>query len=175
MLRRLLPQLTVLTVWSCIATWLCSKEVGLLHKFALPLTPLSLVSTFVAALLTLRSNQGLSRLNEGRQAFGKVVLYTRELASLVTANIYPKDKQLGLKLLRHLSVFSWLLKNFLRGQAKLNLSDDILAVMLGDEDAQFVKRHRKKPMAVVTRLRQVMASMAKKGQLHTAEELALDQ
>jgi len=101
---RLLPQLSILFIWSCIAVWLCSKEVGFLHKFSLPLTPLSLVSTFVAALLTLRSNQGLGRLNSGRESFGSVVLYTRELASLVSWTIYPRNKQLALMLLRHLSL-----------------------------------------------------------------------
>jgi len=52
---------------------------------------------------------------------------------------------------------------------------DILAVMLPNkDDADFVMRQRKKPMAVVTRLRQVFAYMASQGQLPTAEEIALD-
>ena len=60
------------------------------------LTPLSLVSTFVGALLTLRSNQGLARLGYARNAFADVVLHTREMAQLIGACIYPKDEQMGL-------------------------------------------------------------------------------
>jgi predicted membrane chloride channel (bestrophin family) len=134
------------------------------------------MSTFVAALISLRSNQGLSRLNDGRQAFGKVVLYTRDMAQLITSNIYPKDPRLALKLLRHVSLFGWLLKNFLRADIeKCNGADaDIVYAMLSPADAEYVMRQRKKPVAVVTRLRQVFYHMAEEGQLNTAEELALD-
>lgn len=158
-----------------MAVWLCSKEVGFLSKVTLPLTPLSLVSTFVAALLTLRSNQGLDRFNTGRNSFGQVVLYTRDMAQLIASNIYPRDKQLGLLLLRHIALFGWLLKNFLRGEKVTGTDEDIIRAMLPHPpDADFILRQRKKPVAVVSRLRQVIHYMADKGQLHTAEELALD-
>jgi predicted membrane chloride channel (bestrophin family) len=63
---------------------------------SVPLTPLSLLSTFVAALLTLRSNQGLNRLSQGRLAFGSVVLHTRDFAHLLSAYVMPLDPVLGL-------------------------------------------------------------------------------
>ena len=173
--RRLIPQMTVLVAWSILAAWLCSKEVGILRKVTLPLTPLGLVSSFVAALLTLRSNQGLGRLNEGRVAFGKVVLYTRDMASLIVSFIYPRDPDLAIKLLRHVSLFGWLLRNFLRGEASDSVDKDVVTTMLPDpDDAAFVWGQRKKPMAVVTRIRQAIAHLAQKGDLHTAEEIALD-
>jgi hypothetical protein len=173
LLTRCAPQLLAVTAWSAIASWLCYA--GKIKMF-LPLTTLSLMSTFVAALISLRSNQGLSRLNDGRQAFGKVVLYTRDMAQLITSNIYPKDPRLALKLLRHVSLFGWLLKNFLRADIeKCNGADaDIIYAMLSPADAEYVMRQRKKPVAVVTRLRQVFYHMAEEGQLNTAEELALD-
>lgn len=171
LLYRCAPQLLTVTLWSALASWLC--DAGKIKMF-LPLTTLSLMSTFVAALISLRSNQGLARLNDGRQAFGKVVLYTRDMAQLITSNIYPKDPKLALKLLRHVSLFGWLLKNFLRGE-KMNGSDeDIVRAMLSPADADYVMSQRKKPVAVVTRLRQVFYHMAEEGQLNTAEELALD-
>ena len=163
--------MTVLVTWSIIATWLFSKNCNLLQKFTLPLTPLSLVSTFVAALLTLRSNQGLERLNQGRIAFGKVVLYTRDMAQLIAAFVYPHDKELGLKCLRHVSLVGWLLKHFLRGGP---MDEDIIHAMLSPADANFIVRQRKPPVAIVTRLRQVFHHMADQHKLSTAAEIALD-
>jgi len=58
--------------------------------------PLSLMSTFVAALLTLRSNQGLSRLNEARIAWGRNLLLTRDTAQLLATYIYPANTKAGL-------------------------------------------------------------------------------
>jgi predicted membrane chloride channel (bestrophin family) len=60
------------------------------------MTPLSLLSTFVAFLLTLRSNQGLDRLSQGRSAFGSVVLHTRDFAHLLSAYVYPHDPVLAI-------------------------------------------------------------------------------
>jgi putative membrane protein len=174
LLIRCFPQMCVLVTWSALASWMVAKKVPIICKLSLPMLPLSLLSSFVAALISLRSNQGLSRLNEGRLAFGKVVLYTRDMAQLVAVYIYPKDPVLGLKLARHLALFGWLLKNFLRGETINGTDLDIVTTMLDPADAAYVMRQRKKPVAVVTRLRQVFVHMAETGQLKTAEELALD-
>jgi putative membrane protein len=174
LLIRCLPQLSVLVTWSALASWMYANKVPIISRLSLPMLPLTLLSSFVAALISLRSNQGLSRLNEGRLAFGKVVLYTRDMAQLIAVYIYPKDPVLGLKLARHVALFGWLLKNFLRGEAINGTDLDIVTAMLDPADAAYVMRQRKKPVAVVTRLRQVFVHMAETGQLKTAEELALD-
>lgn len=95
LLQRILPQLGVLILWSMVSVFLSTRP-GFIHRVKIPLTPLSLVSTFVAALLTLRSNQGLNRLTEGRLAFGQVVEYAREMTLLVSTYIYPLDPEVGL-------------------------------------------------------------------------------
>jgi putative membrane protein len=174
LLMRCLPQTFVLVAWSALASWMVAKKVPIICKLSLPMLPLTLLSSFVATLISLRSSQGLSRLNEGRYAFGKVVLYTRDMAQLVAVYIYPKDPVLGLKLARHLALFGWLLKNFLRDETINGTDLDIVTAMLDPADAAYVMRQRKKPVAVVTRLRQVFVHMAETGQLKTAEELALD-
>lgn len=174
LLIRCFPQWACLVAWSILASWMCSLELPFLSKISIPMTTLSLISTFVAALISLRSNQGLSRLNEGRQAFGKVVLYTRDMAQLIAVFIYPKDPVLGLKLARHVSLFGWLLKNMLRGEKVNGTDEDIVRAMLDPADAAYVLRQRKKPVAIVTRLRQVLTHMSEEGQLNTAEEIALD-
>uniref|UniRef100_A0A7S4JU60 Bestrophin homolog n=1 Tax=Odontella aurita TaxID=265563 RepID=A0A7S4JU60_9STRA len=172
--HRCAPQLSVLTIWSILACWIVDRKVPVLCNIALPMTPLSLLSGFVAALTSLRTSQTLSRLGEGRTAFGKVVLYTRDMAQLIASSIYPKDRMLGLKLLRHVSLYGWLLKNFLRGDKRNGNDEDIIRVMLRPADAAYVLRQRKRPSAVIARLRQVFTHMAEEGKLSTAEELALD-
>ena len=93
LLRRIAPQFSVFLLWTVFAVFITPQ--GLIHKAAVPLTPLSIVSTFVAALLTLRSNTGLSRLTEGRETWGRVVFRTRDLGQLIATKVYPKDSQLA--------------------------------------------------------------------------------
>lgn len=82
LLRRLYPQLTVLMVWSLISVRVAQQYFGP-YRLKVETTALSLVSTFVAAIQTLRSNQGLGRLADARLAMGHMVLYTRDLGNLV--------------------------------------------------------------------------------------------
>lgn len=175
LLRRIIPQMTVLMAWTLIGIAIVERNATFLSSIKFPMTSLSLVSGFVGSLLALRSNQGLSRLMEARQAFGKVVFYTRDMASLVNHSIYPKDPQLALKLARHLSIFSWLLKNFLRGKKATGSDEDIIRTMLPDcADAEYVLRQRKMPVAIVMRLRQALAYLTEQHRLTTAEEMSLD-
>ena len=95
LLRRIAPQMTVFFLWSCIAITMCSRDI-LFARIHMGLTPLSLISTFVAGLLTLRSNKGLSRVKDARNSFGEVVLHTREMAQLIGQCLYPVDHQMGL-------------------------------------------------------------------------------
>ena len=67
LVRRLLPQLSVLLLWSFLSLWIEDH----FFKKRIPLSALGTVSTFLAFLLTLRSNQGLGRLDEGRRLWSK--------------------------------------------------------------------------------------------------------
>jgi predicted membrane chloride channel (bestrophin family) len=130
-----------------------TKDV-LVGKMHVSLNPLSLVSTFVAALLTLRSNQGLSRLNAARDAFAQVIQHTRELGQLIGTSILPYDDQMGLLAARHVCAFCWTLKAHVRGKS----SDDITSTLLPNPvDAQFISNYRRKPpAAIIMRLRQIL-------------------
>lgn len=89
---RILPQWLVLVAWSFVSVlWIDRPQ-----HLSVPLTPLSLLSTFVAALLTLRSNQGVNRQSDGREAIGKVVYLTRDFSHLLAAYVVPKDPVLGI-------------------------------------------------------------------------------
>ena len=113
LLKRIAPQLSVTLVWAYIVCKLVANNHPLTQKMHVSLTSLSLVSTFVAALLTLRSNQGLSRLAEARSAWGRVVALSRDTAQSMATYVYPVDRELGIlsgKILAiHISIVSFIL------------------------------------------------------------------
>jgi hypothetical protein len=92
-LRRVYPVLLVLAAWSAFAVRMQKQTKG---NFSMPLTPITLLSSFVALLLTMRTNQSLSRILEGRLAWGRTVLLTRDTSQLLAAYVYPKNKVHGL-------------------------------------------------------------------------------
>lgn len=171
LLQRIAPQMMALTIWAFCSVWIEDK---LLKRRTIPLTALGIVSSFVAFLLTMRSNMGLSRLDEGRKAWNKVVLQSREMAHLISAFIYPHDKQLALMLGRHVACFGWLLKSQLRFVSEEDIADIVNAMLPNKEQAQYILQHRQKPIAVVMRIRQVIHHLGQRGILTTAEEMALD-
>ena len=178
LLQRIAPQMTVLTLWTLFSLWIENHLpiAGLImkEKSTIPLTSLGIISSFVAFLLTMRSNMGLSRLDEGRKLWSKVVLHSREMAHLISAFIYPHDKQIALKLGRHVACFGWLLKSQLRFVSEEDIADIVNTMVPDKADADYILQHRQKPLAVVMRVRQAIHYLGRQGKLTTAEEIALD-
>jgi len=137
----------------------------------MPLSALSILSSFLAALLALRTNNTLNRVAEGRLAWGRCILLTRDIAQSISAYIYPIDKTIALLAARNLSLFGWLLKARLREDA----SDDVVRIMLSGQDAEYVISARKRPVAVISRLRQIVATLARKGLLQNYAALSFDE
>mmetsp|Transcript_902 Transcript_902/g.1775 ORF Transcript_902/g.1775 Transcript_902/m.1775 type:complete len:473 (+) Transcript_902:102-1520(+) len=173
--KRVFPQLTILMIWTVVGIGIVKSNTTPLSHIDLPMTSLSLLSGFVASLLALRCNQGLERMLEARQAFGKVVFYARDLASVIRHEVFPLAPKTSLKLARHLSIFAWLLKNFLRGSRANGSDEDLIRTMLPSKaDADFVLAQRKKPVAVTGRLRQAMHTLCDHCNISTADELGID-
>ena len=166
LLRLMAPQLCVLVMWSILAVsagtlmkrFLGPELLRSLARLKVPLTPLSLLSTLVAALLTVRTNTGLTRLFTGRSTWGRLLSLTRDTAQLLAAYVYPVDPKLGLLCARHLAIFGWLLKTRLRDEK----DDDITSAALSQGDAAYVQCQRKKSVALIQRIRQVVAHLSKK-------------
>ena len=173
LIRRIMPQQLVLLGWTFLSIWF-EDNVFSSYKPTIPLSGLGTLSSFVAFLLTLRSNHALSRLDDARKLWSKVVLNTREMASLISAFIYPVDKQLALMLARHVALFGWLLKSQLRFSKKDDVVELVRVMLPNKRDADYVLSQRQKTVAVVTRIRQVLAHLGKAHKLTTAEEIALD-
>jgi predicted membrane chloride channel (bestrophin family) len=172
LLRRIIPQQAALLSWTFLSLWIDNHY--FFKRPQIPLSALGPISTFLAFLLTLRSNQGLSRLDEGRRLWSKVILNTREMSQLISAFIYPVDKQLALMLGRHVAVFGWLLKSQLRFTEKDEVVDIVRTMLPNKKDADYVLSQRQKTAAVITRIRQVISHLGKQHRLTTAEEIALD-
>jgi len=171
LLKRIFPSLAVFTLWSALYAFFLAKRVNELQYDMVPMTSLSLVSTFVGFLLTLRSNQGLSRLGEGRELWGRMFIVTRDTAQLLATYVYSKDKKLGVNSARHLAIFAWLLKGLLRDTD----DTDVVDIMLPSEsDADFLKSQRKRPAACIARIRQVVANLAARNVMPVAAHQQLE-
>lgn len=167
-----MPQQLGLLIWTILSVYIEDQFLST-YKPKIPLSALGTISTFVGFLLTLRSNQALSRLTEARTLWSKVILNTREMSSLIASFIYPVDKQLALLLGRHVALFGWLLKSQLRFTKKDDVVE-LVRAMLPKRDADYLLSQRQKTVAVITRIRQVLAHLGKAHKLTTAEEIALD-
>jgi putative membrane protein len=168
-----MPQQMVLLMWTILSVYLEDQFLSS-YKPKIPLAALGTISTFVGFLLTLRSNHALSRLMEARKLWSKVILNTREMASLIAAFVYPVDKQLALLLGRHVALFGWLLKSQLRFTKKDDVVELVRTMIPNKRDADFLLSQRQKTVVVITRIRQVLAHLGKAHKLTTAEEIALD-
>lgn len=128
------------------------------ERLIIPLTPLGLILSFVAALLTLRTNNALTRLFTGRAAWGRLLSLTRDTAQVLATYVYPVDPQMGLLCARHLAIVGWLTKTRFREEN----DEDITSAALSKDDAFFVQSQRKKAPACIMRIRQAVAHLSKK-------------
>jgi predicted membrane chloride channel (bestrophin family) len=199
LLKRIAPALSVTLAWTFVVGQLVAHKHPVTQNIQVSLTSLSLVSTFVAALLTLRSNQGLGRLSEGRKAWGRVISMSRDTAQSLATYMYPHNPQLGLLagkkrythflqytysinihlfthlilldiIARHLSIFGWLLKCRLREGS--HDSDIIHSMLPMSPDREYVLSQRKRAVASLQRIRQIIAYMGP--QLPLAAHLSLE-
>lgn len=178
LIRRILPQLVILAVWSGMASALAFTRKGIFDRLRIPLTSLSLVSTFVAALQTLRSNQGLGRLSEARLAMGDMVHYTRDTATLISTYFGRTDEcseRLRLKAARLLALFGWSLKQHLRQTASTDDVYEALLIPHHSTDAKYIMGERKVPVAIIHRLRSIIAYAVKRGIISSNEHRLLEQ
>jgi len=173
LIRRILPQLAVLACWSACVCLLGTTKRHVLNRLEIPLTALSLVSTFVAALQTLRSNQAIARLRDGRIAMGSVVHVTRDTSTLVAT--YFQDNRLKLKAARLLALFGWSLKQHLRETKTTNDVYEALLQRHHSADEAFLASDRKAPAAILRRLRQIVATAVRTGTLGGNEQRLLEQ
>lgn len=174
LLKRIFPQLSASILWSVLVTYILTNpkiSFPFCRRIHLPLGALSLVSTFLAFMLTIRTNQGLDRLSEGRNLWGRASIVVRDTAQLFATHAYPKHPELALQAARYLVIFPWVLRSRLRDSDE---SDLIHTILSRKSDIHFVQQARKPAAAVIAALRSNIALLASKQDLPLVVHHALE-
>jgi len=162
LIRRIFPQFAACVLWSLVSVNVLTRRWLQSSTHFVPYSSLSIISTFVGFCLTLRTNQGLDRLSEGRELWGRAFIATRDTAQLIAAYVYPKDEELGLDAARHLAIFGWLLKAQLRNTDETALIETMLP---SPTHRTYLTSQRKPPVFIIARIRQIVAELDSRGQL----------
>jgi predicted membrane chloride channel (bestrophin family) len=120
-------------------------------------TATSALSAPLALLLTLRTNAALARLQEARQAWGKLVLAARTLSAELRLYIFPYYPRAAVLAARHLAIYGWILKSYMRGEDR---NSEVFQAMLDDESRMWLVRHPRATWGIPLRLRQILAAVA---------------
>ena len=162
--RLVLPVCVAFSLWSCVAHALRTRY---FPNFAAPLAPLTLISSAVALLLTLRMNLSLLRLQESRLAWGRLVLHARETAGLAATYCAAAPAE---AICRHLAVLGWCLKASLRAGED---DSDVVSAMLPPVTAEAVLAARKRPVALLRGAHAIVAEEVSAGRLDAQAHLSL--
>ncbi|CAH0365660.1 unnamed protein product [Pelagomonas calceolata] len=162
--RLVLPVCVAFSLWSCLAHAL---RIRYFPNFSAPLAPLTLISSAVALLLTLRMNLSLLRLQESRLAWGRLVLHARETAGLAATYCAAAPAE---AICRHLAVLGWCLKASLRAGED---DSDVVSTMLPPATAETVLAARKRPVALLRGAHAVVAEEVAAGRLDAQAHLSL--
>lgn len=125
----------------------------------------SFLSAPLALLLTLRANASMARLLEARGAWGRMVLGTRTLSSILRTHVFPVHPSGAVLSVRYLALLGWLLKAQLRGESEES-QRDVMRLMLGndndprrdDEEYRWLMGQKKRTVALTSRVRRVCAA-----------------
>lgn len=93
-------------------------------------------------------------------------------AQLFSTYISPRDSQLGIRAARHLALFGWALKSHFRESPANDIVDTLLVAP--SADASYVLAQRKRPVAILARLRQMMMQMSDRQLISTTEHRLIE-
>lgn len=148
-LRGLAPELLMLLLWSCLAWW---------RRWTLTSAATGWLASPLALLLAFRVNAAVSRFNEGRVLWGRVIWASRDLALMLAASprVPPATRDMCCRLLVS---FGWATKATVRteGSTVLNL---VLETLLPPDALQAVTTARKPPLALLALLRRATVRLA---------------
>lgn len=140
-LRGLAPELATLVMWSCLAWW---------RQWTLTSGAVGWLASPLALLLAFRVNAAVSRFNEGRVLWGRVIWASRDLALMLAAapRVPRATRELCCRLLVSLG---WALKATVRTEG--TAVNAVLETLLPPDALQAVSTARKPPLALLALLR----------------------
>lgn len=141
--RVIVPVVATFTAW---AAFVCLAEPAFGIKLTMTMAPLTLVSSALALLLTLRTNQSLTRLLEARLAWGKAVLHARILAGMLLTRVCPVNPSAAFLCGRLLSTVGWSLRSSLLGPS---VDRDALDSLLPPEEAEWIASQVSSPRDII--------------------------
>jgi len=164
--RKILPSVAFACAWSILLSSVAkyyhlSAATGVLKTAVEWTSPtFSFLSAPLALLLTLRANASMARLLEARGAWGRLVLGTRTLSSVLKTYIFPMHPSGAVLSVRYLALLGWLLKAQLRGEDEES-QQQVARLLLGkphyDEEYRWLMGQPKRTVAMTSRLRQICA------------------
>ena len=168
--RAVLPLVALAAAWSLLVVN-AARASHLLAFKGSPL-PVSLQGTAIGLLLVFRTNNSYQRLAEARMLWGRIIYLARELVQgayvYLVETLGSQDpervaaaQQAALQVGRYVVAFGWALSARLRSAS----AADVLAKLLGGEEAAWVSSQRSPPLALIRACRRVLAEQNRAGNL----------
>src|SRR5471032_448549 len=158
-LKSIVPQLLLMLVISSLAVVSGGRILG--TKIPLDTAPFPLVGVSLAIFLGFRNNSAYARFVEARQIWGRILVAARSLTSQALNYLPQEDEGFARKLfVRRLIAFVYALTHQLRGTDPW----PDLARYLNDEDMAQLSGLDYIPVALLDRLRLMLARAARLGQ-----------
>ncbi|CAJ1961769.1 unnamed protein product [Cylindrotheca closterium] len=160
--KKVLPAVLISTAWATLVSvsphyfkW--SEQI--LASAGSVAAATSVLLAPLALLLTLRANCSLGRLLEARLLWGRMVLHTRTLASLMQVYLLPHAPKTTLAAARLLAILSWQLKAYVRGES-VELQREALNTTLDKETVDWILDETQQPyqksiVTIPSRIRQL--------------------
>ena len=159
------PIIGTFTAWSAVVC--LAKSWG--YVWTMPLAPLTIVSSALVLLLTLRTNQALNRMLDARSAWGRAKNCSRMIASFLATRVYPVNPSAALLGGRLLCSVGWSLRASMLGKcdkhptpkSKVQCEDqEVLQMLLPPEEAAWLGKQRKPALAALDRLGFLLRAVA---------------
>ena len=164
--RKILPAVVLTALYSLIMAFATQHlSVGRYHLQSMAKgssAAMAALSAPLALLLTLRANASLGRLNEARVLFGRMILWGRNLASVLKTYVFPTNPKTAILATRYLSVLGWSIKALVRNESA-DSQREVYEIMLGRKEAEWILSQKiRPPLAILLRIRQIVADVAMK-------------
>jgi len=147
------PVVGASTAWAAVVC--LAKSFGC--EWTMPLAPLTIVSSAVVLLLTLRTNQSINRMLDARGAWGKVKNDSRMIAGNLATRVLPINPSAALLGGRLLCSVGWSLRAAMLGN---KVDKEALEMLLPPEEAAWVGKQRKPALAALDRLSFILRAVA---------------
>eukprot|EP00977_Amphora_coffeiformis_P003146 scaffold586_cov155-Amphora_coffeaeformis.AAC.7 len=158
--RKVMPTVLIATIWAgTVSMW--AQRSSFAASF-IPSAGSSAVLSYLAAplglLLTLRTNQSMSRLLEARQAWGRLTLHARSLASVAAVYLYPMNPRAAVLLVRYLATLGWVLKAHVRDEG-IESDRQVLSAMLEGDELDWILQQSPRTNAIMSRMRAIVGAV----------------